>query len=57
MKKELKNKMILLEDIKTLIVTAQSKVVKTVENQRAIYYWEIGQRIFKEVQAEEERVE
>jgi len=39
MKKELKNKMIL------------------VENQRAIHYWEIGQWIFKEVQAEEERAE
>ena len=43
MKKELKNKMTLVEDIKTLIVTAQNKVVRTVENQRVIHYWEIGQ--------------
>jgi len=57
MKKELTNSMILIEDIKTLIVTAQSKVVRTVENQRAVHYWEIGQRIFKEVQGEEERSE
>jgi predicted nuclease of restriction endonuclease-like (RecB) superfamily len=57
MKKELINNMTLIEDIKNLISTAQNKVVRTVENERAIHYWEVGERIFKEVQGEEDRAE
>ncbi|NEW60203.1 DUF1016 domain-containing protein [Sulfurovum sp. bin170] len=47
----------LVNDVKILIENAKIKVVCTVENQRAMHYWEVGERIFKEVQEGKERAE
>lgn len=55
MKQNLENIQTLVNDVKILIENAKRKVVRTVENQRAMHYWEVGERIFKEVQQEKER--
>jgi len=57
MKKELRTIENLVSDVKVLIDNAKIKVISTVENQRAVHYWEVGQRIFEEVQEGKERAE
>lgn len=47
----------LTNDIKNLIATAQEKAVRAVDYQRVLLYWNIGKRIFEEVQGGEERAE
>ncbi len=47
----------IIKDIKRLITNAQQKVIHTVENQRVLLYWSIGQRIFKEEQEGKDRAE
>jgi hypothetical protein len=40
----------LTNDIKNLIAVAQEQAVKAVDFQRVLLYWNIGKRIFEEVQ-------
>ncbi len=47
----------LIKDIKELIVSAQNKVVRSVDFQRVLLYWSIGERIFKEEQGGKDRAE
>ncbi len=47
----------LTNDIKNLIVTSQEKAIRAVDYQRVLLYWNIGKRIFEEVQGGEERAE
>ena len=52
---QLKKNQNYIEDIKELINNAKEKVVRTVDNQRVILYWNIGQRIFEEEQEGKKR--
>ena len=47
----------LTNDIKNLIATAQEKAIRAVDYQRVLLYWNIGKRIFEEVQGGEARAE
>ncbi|MDD5373079.1 MAG: PDDEXK nuclease domain-containing protein [Sulfurimonas sp.] len=47
----------LTNDIKNLIASAQEKAIRTVDYQRVLLYWNIGKRIFEEVQGGEARAE
>ncbi len=47
----------LTNDIKNLITTAQEKAIRAVDYQRVLLYWNIGKRIFEEVQGGEARAE
>jgi predicted nuclease of restriction endonuclease-like (RecB) superfamily len=47
----------LTNDIKNLIAVAQEQAVKAVDFQRVLLYWNIGKRIFEEVQGGEARAE
>ena len=47
----------LTKKIKTLISNAQENAIKAVDTQRVILYWNIGQRIYVDVQKEEDRAE
>jgi predicted nuclease of restriction endonuclease-like (RecB) superfamily len=47
----------LTDDIKNLITTAQEKAIRAVDYQRVLLYWNIGKRIFEEVQGGEARAE
>jgi len=54
---QLKKNQNYIEDIKELIDNAKQKVVRTIDNQRVILYWNIGQRIFIEEQEGKDRAE
>jgi len=41
--------------IQEIVSNAQSKAIRTVDNERVIMYWQIGQIIFEEEQKGEER--
>lgn len=47
----------LTNDIKNLIATSQEKAIRAVDYQRVLLYWNIGKRIFEEVQGGEARAE
>ncbi|MDD2567862.1 MAG: DUF1016 N-terminal domain-containing protein [Thiovulaceae bacterium] len=47
----------LTNDIKNLIAVAQEQAIKAVDFQRVLLYWNIGKRIFEEVQGGEARAE
>jgi len=47
----------LTNDIKNLIATSQEKAIRAVDFQRVLLYWNIGKRIFEEVQGGEARAE
>jgi len=47
----------LAHDIKNLIATSQEKAIRAVDYQRVLLYWNIGKRIFEEVQGGEARAE
>ena len=44
-----------INDIKNIIFTAQNEAIRTVDFQRVILYWNIGKRIFVELQQGEDR--
>ena len=54
---KLKNTTTLTKDIKNLISTSQETAIKAVDTQRVILYWNIGQRIFKELQDGKDRAD
>ncbi len=45
----------IITDIKTIISHAKDKAVRTVDYERTLMYWQIGQRIFEEEQEGKER--
>lgn len=47
----------LVEDIKGIIKTAKTRAVRSVNHERVVMYWQIGQIIFEEEQAGKERAE
>jgi predicted nuclease of restriction endonuclease-like (RecB) superfamily len=47
----------LAQDIRNLIINSQEKVIRAVDNERVVLYWNIGKRIFKEIQGGEDRAE
>lgn len=47
----------LSNDIKTLITTSQQKAIRAIDFERVLLYWNIGKRIYEEVQGGDERVE
>ena len=47
----------LTQDIQSLISGAQENAIKAVDVQRVLLYWNIGQRIFTEVQKEKDRAD
>ena len=47
----------LTNDIKNLIATSQERAIRAVDYQRVLLYWNIGKRIFEEVQGGEARAE
>lgn len=47
----------ILIDIKTIVSTAQEKAIRSVNFERTLMYWHIGQRIFEEEQQGRERAE
>ncbi|AFU20207.1 PDDEXK nuclease domain-containing protein [Actinobacillus suis] len=48
---------LIVSDIKTIIHQAREQAIRSVDFQRVIMYWHIGERIFKEEQQEQERAE
>ncbi|VEB27002.1 Uncharacterized conserved protein [Actinobacillus lignieresii] len=48
---------LIVSDIKTIIHRAREQAIRSVDFQRVIMYWHIGERIFKEEQQEKERAE
>lgn len=44
-------------DIRTIIVNAQEKAIRSVDFERTLMYWHIGQRIFEEEQQGKQRAE
>ena len=38
----------IIKDIKNIIVQSKDKVIRAVDHQRTLMYWEIGKRIFEE---------
>ncbi|WGE63078.1 PDDEXK nuclease domain-containing protein [Actinobacillus equuli subsp. haemolyticus] len=48
---------LIVSDIKTIIQQAREQAIRSVDFQRVIMYWHIGERIFKEEQQEQERAE
>ena len=49
--------LLILDDIKNIVSTAQEKVIRSVNFERTLMYWNIGQRIFEEEQQGQERAE
>jgi len=47
----------LTQDIQSLISDAQDKAIRAVDTQRVVLYWNIGKRIFEEIQEGKERAE
>ncbi len=47
----------LTTDIQNLIGTAQETAIKAVDTQRVVLYWNIGKRIFEEVQEKKDRAD
>ena len=47
----------LLNDIQSLIENAQDKVIRAVDTQRVMLYWNIGQRIYEELQDGKDRAD
>ncbi|MFC6268891.1 PDDEXK nuclease domain-containing protein [Frigoriflavimonas asaccharolytica] len=47
----------LISEIKNIISHSREKAVRSVDNQRTLMYWHIGQRIFEEEQHGEDRAE
>ena len=48
---------ILRDDIEKLISTAQQKAIKAVDFQRVVLYWQIGEKIFNEIQKQKTRAD
>lgn len=48
---------ILLNDVQSLIVNAQEKAIRAVDTQRVMLYWNIGQRIYEELQDGKDRAD
>jgi len=48
---------ILTNDIKTLITISQQKAIRVVDFERVLLYWNIGKRIYEEVQGGDDRAE
>ncbi|MDR6783789.1 hypothetical protein ABIE26_002822 [Pedobacter africanus] len=46
-----------LSDIKTIIHSAREKAIRTVDTERVLMYWHIGQRIFLEEQEGKDRAD
>jgi len=46
---------VLKDDIEKLILTAQQKAIKAVDFQRVVLYWQIGEKIFNEIQNQKTR--
>ncbi|MDD2906913.1 MAG: DUF1016 N-terminal domain-containing protein [Sulfurimonas sp.] len=55
----LQNKKIitLTNDVKTLITTSQQKAIRAIDFERVLLYWNIGKRIYEEVQGGDDRAE
>lgn len=48
---------ILTDDVKNLIATSQQKAIRAIDFERVLLYWNIGKRIYEEVQGGEDRAE
>jgi len=48
---------LLLNDVQSLIVNAQEKAIRAVDTQRVMLYWNIGQRIYEELQDGKDRAD
>ena len=48
---------VLKDDIEKLISTAQQKAIKAVDFQRVVLYWQIGEKIFNEIQNQKDRAD
>src|SRR5690349_20430875 len=44
-------------DIKAIILTAKEKAIRSVDHERTVMYWQIGQRIFEEEQKGKDRAD
>jgi predicted nuclease of restriction endonuclease-like (RecB) superfamily len=47
----------ILQDIKTIIIEAQDRAIRSVDYQRVLMYWQIGKRILDEEQGGQQRAE
>lgn len=47
----------LTQDVKTLIATSQQKAIRAIDFERVLLYWNIGKRIYEEVQGGDDRAE
>src|SRR5690606_24861467 len=47
----------IIKDIKNIIVQSKDKVIRAVDHQRTLMYWEIGKRIFEEEQVGKDRAD
>lgn len=54
---KIKNNTTLFKQVKELISTSQEKAIKAVDFQRVLLYWNIGQKIYEEVQNGEDRAD
>ncbi|MCK5293140.1 MAG: hypothetical protein KAJ49_00700 [Arcobacteraceae bacterium] len=54
---KIQNTTTLTKDIQNLISTSQEIAIKAVDTQRVILYWNIGKRIFEEVQDKKDRAD
>ncbi|MFZ2890374.1 PDDEXK nuclease domain-containing protein [Sulfuricurvum sp.] len=48
---------ILTDDVKNLIATSQQKAIRAIDFERVLLYWNIGKRIYEEVQGGDDRAE
>lgn len=48
---------LVITDMKAIILHAQEKAIRSVDHERTMMYWLIGQRIFEEEQQGKDRAE
>lgn len=52
-----KNIITLTQDVKNLITSSQQKAIRAIDFERVLLYWNIGKRIYEEVQGGDDRAE